>query len=148
MKSRFILILLFCLSFVHATGQELNFDIKGKDYVYALFEIERPSNWPVIFAVAIDSKDTLHINTNSIDDCVHSVHKNSRSTVLGEIECHDHSRLVGRESHYGFQEPDGGHQDSAHNPRSGNGCNALHQDKMGINGEWYRHPGQIGDGNR
>lgn len=89
MKSRFILILLFCLTFVHATGQELNFDIKGKDYVYALFEIERPSNWPVIFAVAIDSKDTLHINTNSIDDCVQSVHKNSRSTVLVEIECHD-----------------------------------------------------------
>lgn len=86
-------ILIYCfwvLSNVNVYAQEMQQDaIIGKEFVYALVNVERPSYYPVIFAVIADCKDTITVDTLSLDNCIQSICADAIPAPIDAIECYD-----------------------------------------------------------
>lgn len=82
-KYRHILLaILVIVTHIYSYAQNNNPVIIGKDYVYALFTIEKQNTYPIIFAAILDSKDTLYINTHSVDSCILQVYTNAKSAPV------------------------------------------------------------------
>lgn len=87
MKKVVSVVLPFSILFTPMLGQGI--DIQGKDYVCVHFALKRPSNWPMFFSVAVNSNDTLRVDTTSVDDCVQKARETYISLALSDMEGRD-----------------------------------------------------------
>lgn len=70
--------------------QEMQPDaIIGKEFVYALINVERPSYYPVIFAVIADCNDTINVDTLSLENFIQGICEDAVSAPIDAIECYD-----------------------------------------------------------
>lgn len=74
--------LLGIITHIYSYAQNNNPVIIGKDFVYALFSIEKQNTYPIIFAAILDSKDSLYINTHSADSCIQHIYYNAKSAPV------------------------------------------------------------------
>ena len=81
-KKRIIFAILVIITHIYSYAQNNNPVIIGKDYIYALFTIEKQNTYPIIFAAILDSKDSLYINTHSVDSCILQVYYNAKSAPV------------------------------------------------------------------
>lgn len=81
-RKRLLFALLVIIPNIYSYAQDIIPVIIGKDYVYALFSIEKQNTYPIIFAAILDSKDSLYINTHSVDSCIQKVYNNAKSAPV------------------------------------------------------------------
>ena len=82
MKKRMFFLLSVITTHIFSYAQDNIPAIMGKDYVYALFSVENTQNYPILFAAILDSKDTLCIDTHSIDSCIKQIFYNAKSAPV------------------------------------------------------------------
>ena len=81
-RKRILLVIFVFFTHVSSYSQDNSPVIIGKDYIYALFSVEKQGNYPILFAAILDSKDTLCINTHSVNSCIMNVYKKAKSAPV------------------------------------------------------------------
>lgn len=81
-KKRILFAILVIITHIYSYAQNSIPVIIGKNYVYALFSIEKQNTYPIFFAAILDSKDSLYINTHSVDSCILQVYYNAKSAPV------------------------------------------------------------------